>query len=134
MIDLAVKLFPTALAALCLVGLLGVVLQMRLLGGKVDSQQEKEQDPLSGVVAGLKWELIGLAERLSALEASVSSVAEPKEVSPGVSVRSGMNLNKRTQALRQYRQGQPSGDIAKTLDMPKAEVDLLLKVHRIVSQ
>jgi hypothetical protein len=134
MIDLAVKLFPTALAALCLVGLLGVVLQMRLLGGKVDSQQEKEQDPLSGVVAGLKWELIGLAERLSALEASVSSVAEPKEVSSGVSVRSGMNLNKRTQALRQYRQGQPSGDIAKTLDMPKAEVDLLLKVHRIVSQ
>jgi hypothetical protein len=134
MIDLAVKLFPTALAALCLVGLLGVVLQMRLLGGKVDSQQEKEQDPLSGVVAGLKWELIGLAERLSAVEASVSSVAEPKEVSSGVSVRSGMNLNKRTQALRQYRQGQPSGDIAKTLDMPKAEVDLLLKVHRIVSQ
>jgi hypothetical protein len=134
MIDLAVKLFPTALAALCLVGLLGVVLQMRLLGGKVDSQQEKEQDPLSGVVAGLKWELIGLAERLSAVEASVGSVAEPKEVSPGVSVRSGMNLNKRTQALRQYRQGQPSGDIAKTLDMPKAEVDLLLKVHRIVSQ
>jgi hypothetical protein len=133
MIELAVRLFPAAVAALCLVGLLAVCLQVRRLGRSVNEQQENEQDPLSGVVAGLKWELISLADRISSLEGK-SGDSESREVVGNATIRSGMNLNKRTQALRQYRLGQPSGDIAKTLDMPKAEVDLLLKVHRIVSQ
>jgi hypothetical protein len=133
MIDLAVRLFPAAVAALCLVGLVAVGLQVRSLGRKVNEQPENEQDPLSGVVAGLKWELISLADRIASLEGAASAL-ESREVVGNATIRSGMNLNKRTQALRQYRLGQPSGEIAKTLDMPRAEVDLLLKVHRIVSQ
>lgn len=133
MIDLAVRLFPSVVAAVCLVGLLAVCLQVRRLGRSINEQQENEQDPLSGVVAGLKWELISLADRIASLEGTAGA-SESREVVGNATIRSGMNLNKRTQALRQNRLGQPSGEIAKTLDMPRAEVDLLLKVHRIVSQ
>jgi hypothetical protein len=127
MIDLFAKLFPAAVAALCLVGLLAITWRLQGLSRLVAAQQQKEPDPLPSIVAGLKWELASLAGRLSSLE------SESREATATVAIRSGMNLNKRTQALRQYRLGQTSGDIAKSLDMPKTEVDLLLKVHRIVS-
>jgi hypothetical protein len=43
-----------------------------------------------------------------------------------------MNLAKRTQTLRMHRCGDPPEQIAALLDVPHQEVDLLLKVHRIV--
>ncbi|HTX34653.1 MAG TPA: hypothetical protein VME43_06520 [Bryobacteraceae bacterium] len=45
---------------------------------------------------------------------------------------SGLNLSKRTQVLRMHRAGQDSAGIAAALALPRAEVDLLLKVHRLV--
>jgi hypothetical protein len=44
----------------------------------------------------------------------------------------GLNLTKRSQALRMHRRGDPPDRIAASLDIPLQEVDLLLKVHRIV--
>jgi hypothetical protein len=44
----------------------------------------------------------------------------------------GFNLSKRSQALRMNRRGESSDQIAAALDLPRQEVDLLLKVHRIV--
>ena len=128
MTDLFVRLFPAAVAALCLVGLFALTWRLQELSRKVASQQQKEEDPLAGMVAGLKSELTSMAERLSSLEST------SRESAATVAIRPGMNLNKRTQALRQYRLGQASGEIAKSLDMPKTQVDLLLKVHHIVSQ
>ena len=46
--------------------------------------------------------------------------------------RSGLNLSKRTQALRLHRAGQDTACIAAALALPRSEVDLLVKVHRIV--
>jgi len=46
--------------------------------------------------------------------------------------RSGLNLSKRTQVLRMHRSGQDSGGIAAALALPRSEVELLIKVHRIV--
>ncbi len=45
---------------------------------------------------------------------------------------SGMNLSKRTQALRMSRRGERPEQIAAALGLPKKEVELLVKVHRIV--
>jgi len=45
---------------------------------------------------------------------------------------SGMNLNKRTQALRMSRRGEKPEQIAAALGLPQKEVELLVKVHRIV--
>lgn len=46
--------------------------------------------------------------------------------------RSGMNLSKRTQVLRMHRAGQNGAGIAASLGLPRGEVELLIKVHRIV--
>ena len=43
-----------------------------------------------------------------------------------------LNLTRRSQALRMYRRGDPPEQIASMLDVPRQEVDLLIKVHRIV--
>lgn len=52
---------------------------------------------------------------------------------PGATnARTGLNLTKRAQALRMYRRGDPPDQIAAFLELPLQEVDLLLKVHRIV--
>ncbi len=48
--------------------------------------------------------------------------------------RDGFNLSKRSQALRMHRRGEASEQIATSLDVPRQEVELLLKVHRIVIQ
>jgi len=55
----------------------------------------------------------------------------PAAVVPGLP-RPGMNMNKRSQALRMHRRGETSGQIASALELPRQEVELLLKVHRIV--
>lgn len=54
--------------------------------------------------------------------------AEPLPAAP----RSGMNLSRRSQALRLRRKGETPQKIAEALDMPRQEVELLLKVHEIV--
>ena len=46
--------------------------------------------------------------------------------------RSGLNLSKRSQVLRMHRNGDAPALIAAALEVPRQEVDLLIKVHRIV--
>jgi hypothetical protein len=43
-----------------------------------------------------------------------------------------MNLSRRSQALPFGRKGESPHKIAETLDMPRREVDLLLKAHELV--
>jgi len=45
--------------------------------------------------------------------------------------RSGLNLNKRSQALQMLRRGETPEEIAATLAIPQNEVELLEKVQRI---
>jgi DNA-binding NarL/FixJ family response regulator len=46
--------------------------------------------------------------------------------------RPGLNLTTRSQVLRSHRRGESAAQIAKVLQVPLQEVELLLKVHRIV--
>ena len=46
--------------------------------------------------------------------------------------RSGLNLSKRTQALRMFHRGESPEQIAAALSIPENEVQLLLKVNRIL--
>ena len=46
--------------------------------------------------------------------------------------RSGLNLSTRSQALRMFRRGSTNQQIAAALGIPEKEVELLLKVQRIV--
>ena len=47
--------------------------------------------------------------------------------------RSGLNLTKRSQAVRMIRRGDAPRDIAAALGLPQNEVELLAKVHGIVA-
>jgi len=127
MIELFVQIFPSLSAAICLIGFLLALSRLRKLSSVASVQRNTDADPMPGIVAGLTSELASLNARVNQWESS------PRE-SSGVALRNGMNLNQRSQALRHHRLGQSAGDIAKALDMPKAEVDLLLKVHRLVSR
>lgn len=52
---------------------------------------------------------------------------------PGNAVRlAGLNTSLRGKVLKMHRLGQPADRIAEALRVPKGEVDLLVKVHRIV--
>ena len=63
-----------------------------------------------------------LNERLQAAE-DRSSIPVPAPVTQG------LNLNKRTQALRMSHRGAPANKIAATLNLPRREVELLLKIQ-----
>ncbi len=52
------------------------------------------------------------------------------EMVPPSPARSGMNLNKRTQASRMFRRGERPEQIAAALSLPRNEVALLLKIHQ----
>ena len=74
-----------------------------------------------------------LRERLDALAAQFRELERQPAVtlSPGLP-RPGMNVVKRSQALRMHRRGDRPEQIAAALELPRQEVDLLLKVHSIV--
>ena len=81
----------------------------------------------------LESELHVIRSGLDAVAAEVHDIELPPsiQVLPGIP-RSGLNMGKRTQALRMHRRGEPSTQIAAALEVPVQEVELLLKVHRIV--
>jgi hypothetical protein len=74
-----------------------------------------------------------LRERLDALAAEFRELERQPAVTltPGVP-KPGMNVVKRSQALRMHRRGDRPEQIAAALELPRQEVDLLLKVHSIV--
>ena len=45
-----------------------------------------------------------------------------------------LNLTKRAKALRMYRRGESTSSIAAALDLPRNEVDLLIKIQRLVAR
>ncbi len=95
-----------------------------------------KRDLLSSELRGQK--------RVSALEADLAAKMEMlderwKELSQisGLLVapaapRSGLNLNKRSQALRLSRRGETPREIATALALPRNEVELLIKVQKIL--
>jgi hypothetical protein len=52
----------------------------------------------------------------------------------GAVLRSGMNLNKRVQAVRLLRRGEDIAHISAALGVPRREVELLVRVHQASSQ
>jgi len=57
---------------------------------------------------------------------------QPVSASVPAMPRAGLNLVKRSQVLRMHRSGDAPDRIAAALEVPLQEVNLLIKVHRIV--
>jgi UDP:flavonoid glycosyltransferase YjiC (YdhE family) len=84
------------------------------------------QTRLEAQVQAMRQTVEGLASQVQDVQQQPRMWAVPSIPKPG------LNLSKRSQALRMHRRGDPLDQIAAALDIPLQEVDLLLKVHRIV--
>jgi len=120
---------PLAQLALIAAGLLGMLLlcvSLKRENAALRRRVETEQDALSDTVEAVKLQVRQLQTRL---EEGAGHAPEPIACAPGGGT---MNLNKRSEALRLSRRGETSERIASALQLPRNEVELLLKVHRTV--
>jgi len=67
----------------------------------------------------------------------IASELESAKLQPAVEIlpgtpRPSMNVTRRSQAIRLHRKGDSAERIAATLEVPRQEIDLLLKVHQLV--
>ncbi|PWU02278.1 MAG: hypothetical protein C5B51_21160 [Terriglobia bacterium] len=81
----------------------------------------------------LATEVEALRSGLDALAGEVHDLEVPAPVNVlPATPRPGLNLSKRSQVLRMHRRGEAPAQIANVLQIPRQEVELLIKVHRIV--
>ena len=72
-----------------------------------------------------------MESRLNELE---TYVKEAQWGTAGASTQTAVNLTRRAKALRMYRRGESAPSIAAGLGAPRNEVDLLIKIYRIMTQ
>ncbi len=88
-----------------------------------DTERQSHED------AGIQ----ALRDTVEALSAQLHDLQSHPPVAPPAGLpKPGLNLSKRSHALRMHRHGEGATQIAAALDLPRQEVDLLLKVHRII--
>jgi hypothetical protein len=86
----------------------------------------QKQQEARGAFEKLRAEFEQIGERIQDAEANAGLLIAPP---PALS---GLNLGKRSQVIRMFRRGDRAPQIAAALRIPVCEVELLLKVHRIV--
>jgi hypothetical protein len=102
------------------------LLRARALVGDAEQRAKAGQERCESVLESLR-------ESQNLLAAELREIRDqPSVTMASTSPKPGLNLTKRSQALRMHRRGDPPDRIATALDIPLQEVDLLLKVHRIV--
>jgi len=120
------------LALICSLGLAAVGLSfLALFQVKAAARNLDRKTRISH--ARFEASLADAQQTVSGLEHDVHELQQqtPITIVP-ITPRPGLNLSKRSQALRMHRRGSSPAQIAVALDVPLQEVDLLLKVHRIV--
>jgi hypothetical protein len=125
-------LHPLAFYALLAVGFglclyLFVTLKIelrRLLRRRMEDRQQVQA--LESALGEARLALERLGADLREVEGQTGMLVPPAPA------RSGLNLSKRTQVLRRHRAGEDPAGIAAALGLPRGEVELLIKVHRLV--
>jgi Flp pilus assembly protein TadB len=74
--------------------------------------------------------LVELQRRLDDLSERLRQAEERPESSPAAA-RSGVNLNNRAQALRMLRRGIDAETVATSLNLPRPEIELLIRVQQL---
>ena len=118
------------LSALILTGAAVSIYALQRVHHLLREVEQRRLEPLPGAgdpTGDLRDTVAALAAQVHELQKSPPvGVLEPALPRPG------LNLSKRSQALRLHRRGESAEKIAAELQLPRQEVDLLLKVHRIV--
>jgi hypothetical protein len=89
----------------------------------------------------LKWELHRVARRerkrvdelLKRLQPAAPPASAPEPVFVPVPQRAGLNINRRVHVQRLLKKGDDPAHIAAVLGVPRAEVDLLIRVHGLAA-
>jgi len=115
-----------ALVLAILLGLNQRVRELRVRSGKQEAALQSEIARLSAEMIDLKNQILELEQTGQSLAAG--SAASSPATTPGTSV----NNTLRSKVLKMHRLGQSADRIAGALRVPKGEVDLLVKVHKIV--
>jgi hypothetical protein len=122
------KLLPIAIAVGIVLAALVVSLLAMVRATHMDHALREQAKELGKEFAGaleqMRARVDAFGEQLEDLRRTVSQIPNAP--------RAGLNMSKRSEALRMYRRGEPPDRIAAALDIARQEVDLLLKVHRIV--
>jgi hypothetical protein len=122
-IPLAPFLFMTAGLSLCVYIFCSLKREIHRLQTRL-KQRDTEQD------AAAQTLLVQIEEMRAELRDAEERTAQLVPPSPP---RSGLNLNVRTQVLRMSRHGEAEEQIASKLRLPRNEVALLLKVHKLAA-
>jgi len=120
--SVAISVAALAAGAVSMFGLSRARAQARAAADQAQAGEEL----CGSALRALRESLDGLAAQLKVLQQQPSVAVAPATPKPG------LNLTKRSLALRMHRRGDPAEQIAAALEIPVQEVDLLLKVHRIV--
>lgn len=124
---LALLLGVCAVLAVAAIGVsLFTVWRTRILVVLADQRAGARIEQLQTTAAALQKALDSQAAQLEDLQQQPQPAAVP------AAPRAGLNLGRRTQVLRMHRNGDAPDRIAAALEVPLQEVDLLIKVHRIV--
>jgi hypothetical protein len=119
--------------ALVLGVLLGVNQRVRRLTArstKDEKAQQTESARLAAEIAELKNRIFELEENAKVARA-IPALEQGAAIAAGAT-GNGINNTLRSKVLKMHRLGQPAERIAGSLRVPKGEVDLLVKVHKIV--
>jgi hypothetical protein len=110
--------------------LFGVSQRVRELG----SRATKQDKTVATEAARLSAEVAELKTRVLELEREQADNSLRAGMAPIAAAASGTNVNNtlRSKVLKMHRLGQSPDRIAGSLHVPKGEVDLLVKVHKIV--
>ena len=119
-------LHPALPYAMNAIGLILCLFLFISLKGDLRSCEARLGKRLAALETEWQAKLESLDERWNELS-QISSVLVPPQPP-----RSGLNLNKRSQALERHRRGETPPEIAAALAIPRNEVELLVKVQRIV--
>jgi hypothetical protein len=118
LIPLAPFLLIAINSVLCLFFFLCLEHEMRVL----QLRWKRRQMAQESATGELKAQMSGLSARVLDAEDRAGVLVPPTPP------RSGLNLNKRGQAIRMSRRGEQAEKIAASLNLPRREVELLLKV------
>lgn len=120
-----ISIAPLVFLAILCAGFGYCLLRMRhdasTLGRRLKATQEKYALDLGA----MKVAIAELAERVHGAEDRAGVLVAPRPLP------SGLNLNKRSQAVRMLRRGATADTVATTLTLPLPEVELLLRVQQL---
>lgn len=120
--------YLTVIANLLLV--LAVILGVNQKVRQLRARTGKHEIALQTEIAFLSTEMTDLKGRIQELEQS--EPAPENAVPPVAGSGTSVNSTLRSKILKLYRMGQSPERIAGMLRLPKGEVDLLVKVHKMV--